>query len=252
MTIRDAAARPDVHVCEDAHDLATRVAPVLAGRISSAVQHQGRCAVALSGGNTPRAVYALLASTYREQIPWAQVHIFWGDERYVPLGDARSNYRMARDTLLERVPCPPSNVHPMPTDAPSPDDAACEYERTLRAFFQSGWPRFDVLLLGMGAEGHTASIFPYSPALTEPSRWVMPVTASVEPPRRLTLTLRALASAAHTDVLIAGGDKATALLHVLGDGDPDLYPAAALRSSSGPVEWWVDRLAARTLPLGSA
>jgi 6-phosphogluconolactonase len=121
----------------------------------------------LSGGNTPRTLYGLLASEFRDQIPWAHVHVFWGDERYVSPDDPDSNYRMAKETLLDHVPCPAGNVHPMPTNFPSADAAARDYENTLRNYFGTDWPHFDLSLLGLGEEGYTASLFPGSPALGE-------------------------------------------------------------------------------------
>jgi 6-phosphogluconolactonase len=137
----------------------------------------------------------------------------------------------------------------MPTDLASPDDAAREYERTLRRFFDAEWPRFDVLLLGLGADGHMASLFPDSPALKERSRWVVAATAPAEPQVRLTLTPPAIAAAKRLCVLVAGPDKAEALRHVLDEtADPNAYPAAGLRAAGERVSWWVDRAAASALP----
>ena len=239
----------DLHICADAQDLATRFAAALAETIATAVARTGRCALALSGGNTPRRVHQRLAAAYRREVRWDAVDVFWGDERYVPADDPRSNYRMARETLLEPVACPAANVHPMPTDLASPDEAAREYERTLRRFFDAEWPRFDVLLLGVGADGHMASLFPDSPALKERSRWVVAATAPAEPQVRLTLTPPAIAAAKRLCVLVAGPDKAEALRHVLDEtADPNAYPAAGLRAAGERVSWWVDRAAASALP----
>lgn len=196
----------------------------------------------LSGGRTPGPLYALLASERRDQIPWEFVHVFWGDERYVPTDDPASNFRMAKNALLDHVPCPAENVHPMPTRFPSPDDAAVDYERTVRAYFGNGHPHFDLVLLGMGEDGHTASLFPGSPALGEQARWVVAVTAPADPPTRLTMTFPVLIRAANIYVLVAGSTKAAALPHVLtGTPDPNTYPAAGLRSTKGTLIWWVDR-----------
>jgi 6-phosphogluconolactonase len=238
-----------LHICSDAQDLATRFAAASVEMIAAIVARTGRCALALSGGNTPRRVHQRLASTHRREIRWDAVDVFWGDERYVPADDPRSNYHMARETLLEHVACPAANVHPMPTDLASPDDAAREYERTLRRFFDAEWPRFDVLLLGLGADGHMASLFPGSPALQEHSRWVVAATAPTEPLVRLTLTPPAITAATRICVLVAGPDKAEALRHVLDEtADPNAYPAAALRAAGERVSWWVDRAAASALP----
>ena len=173
------------------------------------------------------------------------MHVFWGDERYVPLGDPHSNYRMARETLLDAVPCPPGNVHPMPTELSGPDTAARDYEETLRNYFSRDWPRFDLVFLGIGEEGHTASLFPGSPALEETKRWVVAVKVQAEPPRRLTLTLPALSHAANVYFLVTGSNKAQALRNILNRSpDPKNYPASGVRLSQGTVIWWVDREAA--------
>jgi 6-phosphogluconolactonase len=233
---------PDVRVCADVNQLSRRAAEAAVTAINDAVRRHGRCSLALSGGSTPRTLYGLLASEFREQIPWTQVHVFWGDERYVPSDDPDSNYRMARETLLDRVPCPATNIHPMPTGFPSADAAARDYERSLRSYFASDWPHFDVILLGLGEEGHTASLFPGSPALGERTRWVVAVKAPAEPPMRLTLTLPALIGAANIYVLVAGSNKADALNHVLAETpDPNTYPAAGVRRTAGTLIWWVDR-----------
>ena len=126
------------------------------------------------------------------QIPWPFIHVFWGDERYVSPHDPDSNYRLARETLSDHVPCPAANIHPMPTQFPSPENAAGDYERTLRNHFGTDWPHFDLLLLGIGKEGHTASLFPGSSALGERTRWVAAVETPADPPLRLTLTLPVL------------------------------------------------------------
>ena len=161
------------------------------------------------------------------------------------LTDSHSNYRMARETLLDHVPCPAGNVHPMPTGLPDPEAAARDYEETLRTYFSKGWPRFDLVLLGLGDEGHTASLFPGSPALEETKRWVVAVKAPAEPPLRLTLTLPALTQAANVYFLVTGSNKAQALHHVLsGSPDPKNYPASGVRLARGTVIWWVDREAA--------
>ena len=237
-----------MNIGTNAEDLATRFAAALVEMIAADVAQAGRCALALSGGHTPRRVHQLLASTYRHEIRWDAVHVFWGDERYVPPQDPRSNQRMARETLLDHVPCPTANLHPMPTHLPVADDAAREYEATLRAFFDEEWPRFDVLLLGLGADGHVASLFPGSPALQERSRWVVAATVPAAPPIRLTLTPPALVSAKRICVLVAGAEKADALHHVLDDSaNPGLYPAAVLRAAGDRVSWWVERAAASGL-----
>ena len=234
----------DVRVCEDADDLAQRAAGAVAAAIADAVQANGHCTVALGGGNTPRALYAALAARFNESLPWTQVHVFWGDERFVPSGDRRRNETMARETLLDHVPCPPGNIHPVSAEAASPGAAAAEYEATLRRWFSSEWPRFDLVLLGLGADGHTASLFPGASTLDETTRWAVAATAPADPPSRVTLTLPVFNSAALTFFLVAGAEKSHALRRVLAGADARILPAAGVRPSRGSVVWWVDRAAA--------
>ena len=240
-------AETDVRVFANVNELSLRAAQAAVRTINDSVRTSGKCSLVLSGGNTPRILYTLLASEFRDQIPWAQTHVFWGDERYVPPDDPESNYRMARETLLDHVPCPAGNVHPMPTNFQSADTAARDYETTLRNYFGTDWPHFDVNILGLGEDGHTASLFPGSPALGERARWVVAVETSANSPLRLTLTLPALTKADNIYVLVAGSKKASALRHVLTwVPDPNAYPAAGVRSTKGNVIWWVDREAAGT------
>jgi 6-phosphogluconolactonase len=237
--------KSDVRVFANVNELSLRAAEAVVRIINESMQANGTCSLALSGGSTPRTLYRLLSSQFRDQIPWTKVHVFWGDERYVPPGDPQSNYRMARETLLDHVASPAGNVHPMPTGVPDPDVAARDYEKTLRNYFSRDWPRFDLVLLGLGEEGHTASLFPGSPALEETRRWVVAVKAPSEPPLRLTLTLPALTEAANIYFLVAGRNKAQALYHVLtGSPDPKSYPASGIRRAGGTVIWRVDRDAA--------
>jgi 6-phosphogluconolactonase len=237
--------KADLRVFVDVNELSLGAAEAAVRTINESVQTNGRFSLALAGGNTPRILYHLLSNQFRDQIPWNKAHIFWGDERYVRPGDPQSNCRMARETLLDNVPCPAGNVHPMPTEFPDPDVAALNYEKTLRGYFSKEWPRFDLVLLGLGAEGHTASLFPGSPALEEKVRWVVAVKAPADPPLRLTLTLPVLTQAANVYFLVTGSNKAQALHHVLtGPPDPKNYPAAGVRLAQGTVIWWVDREAA--------
>jgi 6-phosphogluconolactonase len=237
--------RVDLRVADSLSELSIMTAAAMARVMKAVVRNTGVCSLALSGGSTPRELYRLLGSRFRDQIPWRQVHVFWGDERYVPAGHPHSNSRMARETLLDHVPCPDANIHPMPTHLTPPDRAARDYEQTLRAYFGDSGPRFDINLVGVGADGHTASIFAGSPALTERERWVMSVEANATPPTRLTLTLPALTRSANIYVLVAGSEKATAVRDALSEGaDPETCPAAGLRPAHGRVIWWLDRDAA--------
>ncbi len=249
--------KPDVRMFPDVESLSRAAAQGLMDRINATVLGGGRFYLTLAGGNTPRVLYRVLAADYRHEIPWQQVHVFWGDERYVPADDTCSNYRMVGETLLDHVPIPAKNIHPMPTDYAEPEDAARAYERTLKNFFTSLWPCFNLVLLGLGADGHTASLFPGSPALEERQRWVVAVRGPAEPRVRLTLTLPVLTRAAQVYLLVAGTDKAEALRRALADApDSRNRPAAGVRWGHASVVWWADAAAAALVQapsrLGSA
>ncbi len=213
--------------------------------LNDAVSKRGRFSIALAGGHTPAKLYALWAEKYKTQTPWDRVHIFFGDERFVPEDDLLSNYRMARQTLIDQVPIPKENVHPMLTDFPSPDKAAEAYEVELRRFFGDDPPALDVQLLGLGIEGHTASLFPGSPALDEQRRWVVAVTAPAEPPQRLTLTPVVLNQGLNTFFLVAGENKREILTALRNEPQnvPSKYPAGRIRPARGVV-WYLDQAAA--------
>lgn len=237
-----------VHVLPDIDALSRAAAAEAVGIIRSAVAQRGTCALALSGGNTPRSLYQLLGTAYRDQIPWVHVHLYWGDERYVPSDDPASNYRMVRETLLNAVPIPAAQVHPMPTGHADPNDAAREYEVLLKRQFNDDWPRFDLILLGLAPDGHIASLFPGSKALVEDKRRVVAVRVPKEPPQRLTLTLPAINHAANVHFLVAGRSKAGALHRALvGPCDVQTCPALGVKPMDGTVTWWVDEAAAAFL-----
>lgn len=213
--------------------------------LDDAVAKRGRFAIALSGGHTPAKLYALWADQYRDKTPWDRVHLFWGDERFVPQDDPLSNYRMTREALISRVPIPAANVHPVPTNLPRPQDAAEAYEAELRKFFGAAPPEFDVQLLGLGPEGHTASLFPDSPALDEKQHWVAAVRAPAQPPDRLTFTLLVLNRGHNTFFLVAGADKREILSAIRKepDSEPSKYPAGRIRPT-GRLVWYLDQAAA--------
>jgi 6-phosphogluconolactonase len=233
--------------------LSIEAARAIADRIVARVSRTGAFAVSLAGGRTPIALYAHLAAQHRDVIPWERVHFFWSDERYVPPDDPASNYRLFRTELLSRVPVPQANVHPMPTDLPEIGDAAAAYESLLRESHGPGGPLFDLAILGLGVDGHTASLFPGSPALLEIRRWVVPVLAPVPPARRLTLTLPALNLAREIFFLVAGAEKAPALANAFrADFSPEDCPAAGVRPAGGRTIWWVDDAAAARLRMPPA
>lgn len=214
--------------------------------IRDAVAQRGRFAIALSGGHTPAKMYELWAATpYRDQTPWDCVHLFWGDERYVAQDDPLSNFRMTRETLISHVPIPAANVHPMPTLPGPPEKSAEAYEQELRKFFGAAPPEFDLQLLGLGPEGHIASLFPGAPALEEKQRWVMAVEAPAKPPQRLTLTPVVLNQGRNTFFLVAGNDKREIISALRNEPDskPSQYPAGRIRPA-GRVLWFLDQAAA--------
>jgi 6-phosphogluconolactonase len=205
----------------------------------------GRFNFTLAGGNTPRTLYTLLGTDFRDKIPWDHVHLFWGDERYVPPDNVLSNYRLVRESLLERIKIPQENIHPMRTDFEDPTDAAKNYESVLKDHFSTPWPSLNLVLLGLGVDGHIASLFPSGPVLDERKRWVMPVASESQPRVRLTLTLPVLAHAEQIYFLVAGSDKARALRRTLtGVGNT---PAAKLLAERPDAVFWTDDAAARQI-----
>jgi 6-phosphogluconolactonase len=216
----------NIRVLADGEAVARAAADLIAEASASAGD---RFAIALSGGSTPKATFALLAGDgYRDRIDWRRWHVFFSDERRVPLDDERSNYRSAREALLSRVPIREAQVHPL-TDADV-------YEGLLRAFFGEA-PDFDLLMLGMGDDGHTASLFPGSIALLEEERWVIAPPDVVQGMARLTLTLPALNAARRTIFLVSGASKADALRRIRSG---EQLPAGMVRGA----EWLVDEAAA--------
>ncbi len=231
-------------VVPDGVALAHAAAQRIAGLACQAVQARERFSLALSGGTTPGALYRLLAEEpYRSQIPWRQGHVFWSDERCVPPDDPGSNYRLAHETLLAHVPVPPDNVHRIQGEL-APPTAARAYERELRRFFGRPQPRFDLLLLGLGADGHTASLFPDSPALAETRRLVVATTAVYgdRPAVRVTLTLPALNAARHVLFLVSGVEKAPIVQALVGGQVP--LPAQRIHPTAGQLTWLFDAAAA--------
>jgi 6-phosphogluconolactonase len=216
----------------------------------AAIARAGRFTLVLAGGSTPRALYALLASErFAKRVDWSRVHFFWGDERCVPPDHAESNYRMARETLLDAVAPPPANVYRMRGEE-EPKKAAADYESLLHRFFDvpsdGAAPRFDLVLLGMGANGHTASLFPGTPPLHEKKRWVMANHVGNIGAWRLTLTPVVINAAANIIFLVAGAEKAARLQEVLhGNLDPDRLPAQLVHPAHGDLRWMVDAAAAK-------
>lgn len=245
------SATREVRVCKDAAALAGQTAEAFCSLAQTCVAAQGRFTVALAGGSTPRAAYTLLASdTYRSRLPWEHIHVFWGDERHVPPDHADSNFRMAHEAMLAKVPIPAANIHRIMAEKDA-QQAADEYAATLQTFFhlQAGeLPRFDLILLGMGPDGHTASLFPGTTAVGETSRLVVAPWVDKFTTYRITMTPPVLCHAAHVIFAAGGADKTETLRHVLeGPYQPDLYPSQIVRPPQGALLWLVDEAAARLL-----
>jgi len=239
---------PERRVFADGGALARGAAAEVARAAERALARGGRFRIALAGGSTPRALYRVLAADYAGRIAWDRTEIFFGDERCVPPTSPESNYRMAADALLDRLPPGSVRVHRMPGELP-PEQGAEAYEALLRRVFPGGGaaPAFDLVLLGVGADGHTASLFPGSPALAERERWVRAVEApaGISPRHRLTLTPPILGRAREVYFLVAGAEKRAAVRAALDPAraaDPDL-PAARIRGLERTL-WLLDRAAA--------
>lgn len=239
-----------VEIHSDLNSLSTAAARTFANLASLANDARGRFNVVLSGGSTPRRTYELLAQPpFRDQIAWSNVHVFWSDERCVPLDDPRSNYRMACEALLDHVPIPSNQIHPIPFC----DDAkqsAKTYESTLKAFFGADLPRFDLVFLGLGENGHTASLFPDTPVLTSKGSWVESVYVAEQDIFRVTMTAGLLNQAASVVFLVQGATKAVVLRDVIeGEQNPARLPAQLIRPENGDLRWFVDQAAAKLLSL---
>lgn len=243
---------PVVRVFDDPAGVARAAAEEFERRALRKAESGGDFIVALSGGSTPKRLYALLAEPpYADTIPWERVQLFWGDERPVAPEHPESNYGAARGALLSRVPIPPGNVHRIPAEQPDPETAASSYEATLRSFFEFGpdvLPRFDLILLGMGADGHTASLFPGSEALREERRLVVAPWVEAVGSHRVSLTCPVLNNAACIVFLVTGAEKAETLRRVLESDDAGTeLPARLIRPRGGELLWFVDRAAAARL-----
>ena len=249
-----------VRVYRDAEEVALKAARRFARLADQYVVGCGRFTVALSGGSTPRTMNSLLAAPpFLDTVPWSSIYFFWGDERCVPPDHADSNYRMARETLLSRVPVPEDNVFRIPAENPDHDRAAEEYETTLRSFFLRNAsksstaplpnvPRLDLVLLGMGPDGHTASLFPHTTALQADDRIVVSNYVEKMNAHRITLTARTINNARNVTFLAAGEDKAEPLKVVLeGARQPETCPSQLIHPQNGSLLWMVDEAAARLL-----
>lgn len=242
--------KPDyLMVVPDAVRLNRAAVEEISTAADATIRDHGRFTLVLSGGNTPAPVYALWAEERKTTLPWEKVYIFFGDERHVPPDHPESNYRMAHDSLLSRVPIPQSNVFRVKAENPA-ERAAEDYEAAIRGFFrlQKGeWPRFDLILLGMGDDGHTASLFPGTPALGETSRLVVANPVVKFQTERITMTLPVLNHAAEVLFMVAGETKAPVMAEIFRNHAHDLYPSQRVHPENGRLLWIADQAAAQLL-----
>lgn len=226
-------------------------AELVAHLTKESVEERGRFVVALSGGSTPRNLYNLLATNARNSLPWDRMYFFWGDERHVSPTDKDSNYRMAKEAMLEKVPVPPANIFRVPAENSNANLAAEEYEKTMRKFFglaDGQVPVFDLILLGLGPDGHTASLFPGTAALQEKDKLVVANWVEKFNTHRITFTLPVINAARCVAFVVSGMDKASALQAVLqSDAPGEKYPAKLVHPANGKLIWLVDRAAASAL-----
>ena len=245
--------RPEIHIVADTEELSRVAAAKFVRRAKDAVQAKGTFTVALSGGSTPKSLYILLAddAALRAVVPWDKVHFFWGDERHVPPDHPDSNYRMEHEAMLSKVPVPPTNVHRIKSEHPEASQAADEYDQLLREFFglaAEQFPQFDLVLLGLGPDGHTASLFPGTAALHEQTRLVVANWVEKFNTDRITLTPPVLNNAACIIFLVGGEDKAETLQAVLqGEKQLERFPAQLISPTHGTLLWLVDRPGTRLL-----
>jgi 6-phosphogluconolactonase len=242
-----AASYADVRMFEDHGSLSHAAARLFVEVGKIAVASQGRFVVALSGGSTPRQFYALLGSSlYRNSVDWHCVHVFWADERCVPPDHRESNFKLAYDTLLSATSIPEINIHRVKGED-GPEKAAREYEQDIENYFGHDKPVFDLIILGVGKDGHTASIFPGSTTVHETARIAVPVLLDKPGVSRVTLTLPVINHASHVLVLASGKDKAEVVQEVLAGENLNQYPAGLVHPENGRLTWFVDREAAASL-----
>lgn len=235
------------HVFQNPQTVCRELAEWLVSYAADVTRERGRFSIALSGGSTPKRLYELLASDeYRDRVDWQTWHVFWGDERVVPFDDERNNARMAHEALLDHVPIPPKQIHVLRTDV-APESAAAEYETLLRDFFANSPVTFDLVLLGLGDDGHTLSLFPGSEVVEEETAWVRTVFLESQAMFRLTLTAPVVNRAVGVAFLVTGEGKAGVVNAVL-HGAPGQFPAQRIQPLNGNLHWFLDEAAAGDLP----
>jgi len=241
----------NLEVFKDSDHLCRGLAEWITSLIEETLRHKERFSLVLSGGNTPKKLHLLLASSpYKERIEWNKIHVFWGDERAVPFEDERNNARMAFDTLLDKVAVPKEQIHIMDTSL-TPEKAAAAYEEILNEFFGTDvlpFQTFDLILLGMGDDGHTLSLFPGTAVIHEEKSWATGFYLKAQDMYRITLTKNIVNHSDHIVFMISGKEKANALYEVLeGEKNPDLYPSQVISPTQGELHFFTDEAAASRL-----
>ncbi|MBD1842992.1 6-phosphogluconolactonase [Cyanobacteria bacterium FACHB-63] len=230
---------PQIEILADLNALVDRTLELVVEKLQAAIATRNIATIALSGGSTPKPLYEKLA---QQNLPWDKLHIFWGDERYVPADHPDSNQRMARLAWLDKVPIPPANIHPMPTDDADPAIAAQKHEAELQTFFNTEpgeFPAFDVILLGIGDDAHTASLFPHTPALQVRDRLITVGNKDGNP--RITFTAPLINAAQTVIFMVAGANKYNALAQIFADqADENTYPARLIKPE-GELWWLLER-----------
>jgi 6-phosphogluconolactonase len=243
--------KPEINIVVNYEDLCERVTEEILVLSSKKIASQGKFTMALAGGSTPKGIYECMVEPYyRNEFKWEKIHLFWGDERWVPHGDQRSNYRMVSEALISKVKIPSGNIHPVRTDACDPETSAHLYEKVIGKEFQLNkdeFPIFDLVLLGLGQDGHTASLFPGNPALVVKDRLVVSTSQEGIPEKRITLTLPVINHAAMIFFLISGQEKAGVVAEVLENKKKSNYPAKMIEPYQGSVNWFLDKAAASEL-----
>ena len=239
----------ELHIFKNADELSGGAAQWITDYISKTLQHQERFTIALSGGSTPQKLFKILAaSPYKETLDYSKLHIFWGDERFVPYEDERNNAKVAFDIWLCNAPIPKEQIHIMRTDI-DPHESAAEYEKILHQYFGNNGTSFDLVLLGMGDDGHTLSLFPYTEVIHENQKWVTAFFLKQQEMYRITLTAHIVNKAACIAFLVSGAGKAASLKEVLdGDFNAEKYPSQLIHPRSGQLHWFIDEPAAKFLP----
>jgi 6-phosphogluconolactonase len=247
------SGKSDVRIVEDAEALCRAAAEAIVGQVDETLQKRESFTIALSGGSTPRLLYALLATdaSLRDEVDWGKIHFLWGDERYVPPDHPESNYRMANEAMLSKIPVPAANIHRVRAEDSDAGKVAEAYEQEVRLLFKLGageLPCLDCVLLGMGPDGHTASLFPETTALNEKERLVVANWIEKFRTYRITMTAPVFNNAHSIMFLVGGGEKAETLREVLqGDRQPERFPSQLIQPTHGKLLWLIDKAAAKLL-----